>query len=415
MNRKDKFPSGILTLSVLVIISLVLLFIRFIYGLGAATNLSDGRPWGFWIVFDDMCGVALAAGGFTLAGIVHIFGREKYRSLYRPAILTAFLGYILVVLSLVVDLGQPWYMWHFFIYWNVNSPMFEVAVCAVLYTIVLALLFSPAVFERLEGLNFPVIRNIKWSFLLKIVRKIEILLIIAGIIVSTLHQSALGSVFLLMPETLHPLWYTSILPALFLVSAIAVGPAMVIVETIISNRIFGHKLSQDVMSGLVKYIPFILGFYLCLKILDLIFAKELGLLFSSGNYSLLWWEEVLTGVILPIILLSIPSVRNNRTAVFWSSFMVVGGLIFNRFNVGIFGLEMRPGYTYTPHWMEIAISVGLVADAMLVIWLAYRFLPMHPGVDSHVPSRSESSRELVNSSNGHSSPIQSSAIIDTRK
>ncbi|HEY94813.1 MAG TPA: Ni/Fe-hydrogenase cytochrome b subunit [Dehalococcoidia bacterium] len=377
MDRKDKFPSGILILSILVIVSLVLLFIRFIYGLGAATNLSDGRPWGFWIVFDDMCGVALAAGGFTLAGIVHIFGREKYRSLYRPAILTAFLGYILVVLSLVVDLGQPWYMWHFFIYWNVDSPMFEVAVCAVLYTIVLALLFSPAVFERLEGLNFPVIKRIKWSILLKIVRRIEIPLIIAGIIISTLHQSALGSVLLLMPASLHPLWYTPVLPALFLISAIAVGPAMVIFETIISNRIFGHQLAQDVMSGLVRYIPYILGVYLCLKILDLIIAQELGLLFTAGHYSLLWWGEILIGVIIPLILLSIPTVRNIRMAVFWSSVLVVAGIIFNRFNVALFGLAMRSGYTYTPHWMEIAISVGLVADAMLVIWLAYRYLPVH--------------------------------------
>ncbi|MBN2076244.1 MAG: Ni/Fe-hydrogenase cytochrome b subunit [Dehalococcoidales bacterium] len=377
MERKDKFPTGILILSVLVIISLVLLFIRFMYGLGAATNLSDGRPWGFWIVFDDMCGVALAAGGFTLAGIVHIFGREKYRSLYRPAILTAFLGYVLVVLSLVVDLGQPWYMWHFFIYWNVDSPMFEVAVCAVLYTIVLALLFSPAVFERLDSLNFPVIRSIKWSIILKIVRRIEVPLIIAGIIVSTLHQSALGSVFLLMPGSLHPLWYTPVLPALFLISAIAVGPAMAIFETVISNRIFGHQLAQDVMSGLVRYIPYILGLYLCLKVLDLIIAQELSLVFSAGHYSLLWWGEILIGVILPIILFSIPAVRNNRMAVFWSSFLVIAGIIFNRFNVGIFGLAMRPGYTYTPHWMEITISIGLVADAMLVIWLAYRYLPVH--------------------------------------
>ncbi len=377
MDRKDKFPSGILILSVLVIISLVLLFIRFIYGLGAATSLSDGRPWGFWIVFDDFCGVALAAGGFTLAGIVKIFGREKYSSLYRPAILTAFLGYILVVLSLLVDLGQPWYMWHFLIFWNVNSPMFEVAACAMLYTIVLALLFSPAVFERLEGLNFPVIRRIKWSVPLKIVRRIEIPLIIAGIIISTLHQSALGTVLLLMPGSLHPLWYTPILPILFLISAIAVGPAMVIFETVISNRIFGHKLTQDVMSGLVKYVPYILGFYLFLKILDLVVAQEFGLLFSAGQYSLLWWGEILIGVIIPMILLSITAVRNNRMAVFWSSLLVVAGVIFNRFNVGLFGLAMRPGYTYTPHWMEIAISVGLVADAMLVIWLAYRYLPIH--------------------------------------
>ena len=175
----------------------------------------------------------------------------------------------------------------------------------------------------------------------------------------------------------HAIKYTPILPALFLISAIAVGPAMAIFETVISNRIFGHQLAQDVMSGLVRYIPYILGLYLFIKILDLIIAQEIGLIFSAGHYSLLWWGEVLIGVIIPIVLLSIPTVRNNRMAVFWSSFLVVAGIIFNRFNVGIFGLAMRPGYSYTPHWMEIAISVGLVADALLVIWLAYRYLPVH--------------------------------------
>jgi Ni/Fe-hydrogenase subunit HybB-like protein len=152
---------------------------------------------------------------------------------------------------------------------------------------------------------------------------------------------------------------------------------MVIFETVISNRIFGHRLAQDVMGGLVKYIPYILGLYLFAKILDLAVAEELGLLFSAGHYSLLWWGEILVGVIIPVVLLSMPAIRNNRMAVFWSSCLVVVGIIFNRFNVGLFGLAMRPGYTYTPNWMEIAISVGLVADAMLVIWLAYRFLPVH--------------------------------------
>jgi Ni/Fe-hydrogenase subunit HybB-like protein len=152
---------------------------------------------------------------------------------------------------------------------------------------------------------------------------------------------------------------------------------MVIFETVISNRIFGHRLSQDVMSGLVRYVPYILGLYLFIKILDLIIAQEIGLLFSAGHYSLLWWGEILIGVIIPMILLSIPAVRNNRMAVFWSASLIIAGIIFNRFNVGIFGLAVRPGYTYIPHWMEITISVGLVADALLVVWLAYRYLPIH--------------------------------------
>jgi Ni/Fe-hydrogenase subunit HybB-like protein len=389
MNSNNKFPSGILILCLLVIPTLVVIFIRFINGLGAVSYMSDGRPWGFWISFDLYCGVALAAGGFTLAGIVYIFGMEKYHAVARPAILTAFLGYTLVILALLVDLGQPWYIWHFLIYWNPHSPLFEVALCVSCYTIVLALEFSPVVFERLNNLNFPIINKIKWNIPLKIVRSIQIPLVITGIVLSTLHQSSLGTMLLIVPNSLHPLWYTSILPIQFLLSAIAVGPAMVIFEGIISSKAIGYKLDQNVLSSLARYIPYVLGVYLFIKVLDLAIAEELGLLFSAGNYSLLWWNEILIGVIIPIILLSIPSVRNNRMSLFSSSVLVVIGLIFNRFNVSMFGLAMRPGYTYSPHWMEVAISVGLVADAMLIIWLAYRYLPMHSGVKNSVSSNSE--------------------------
>ncbi|MFC1949945.1 NrfD/PsrC family molybdoenzyme membrane anchor subunit [Chloroflexota bacterium] len=377
MEKRNRFPTGILILSALVIPTLAVIFIRFINGLGAVSNLSDGRPWGLWISFDLYCGVALAAGGFTLAGIVYIFGREKYHSVARPAILTAFLGYTLVILALLVDLGQPWYIWHFFLYWNVHSPMFEVALCVTSYTVVLALEFSPAVFERLNEVNLPVVRRIKWGIPLKVVRAIQVPLVIAGIVLSTLHQSSLGSMLLIVPGSLHPLWYTPILPILFLVSAISVGPAMVIFETTISSRAFGHRLSLDIMSGLGKYLPYVLGIYLSFKVLDIAVAGELGLLFTSGIYSLLWWGEIIIGVVLPIILLSLPGVRQSTRTLFWCAVLVIAGLVFNRFNVSMLALAIRPGYTYSPHWMEVAISVGLIADAMLVIWLAHRFLPMN--------------------------------------
>jgi len=376
MQQKRKFPLGISVLTIVVILGLIPMIIRYLYGLGAVSNLSDGRPWGFWISFDLYCGVALAAGGFTLAGWVYLFNQQKYHAVARPAVLTAFLGYTLVILALLVDLGQPWYIWHAIIYWNIHSPLFEVAVCVMTYTIVLALEFSPAVFEGLGKSNLPVIRRLNWHIPLRVIRAIQIPLVIAGVVLSTLHQSSLGSMLLMMPETLHPLWYTPILPILFLASAIAVGPAMVIFETTLSSKAFGHKLPLDILSGLGRAIPYILGIYLLLKLVDLTATGEIGLIFTGYPQNLLWWGEIVIGVIIPIFLFSMPGIRQSRSGVFWSAVLVVIGLIFNRFNVSMLALAMRPGFTYFPHWMEVAISAALVADALLVIWLAYRFLPI---------------------------------------
>ncbi|MBN2238337.1 MAG: Ni/Fe-hydrogenase cytochrome b subunit [Dehalococcoidales bacterium] len=376
MMQQRRFPLGISVLTIIVVLGLIPMVIRYIYGLGAISNMSDGRPWGLWISFDLYCGVALAAGGFTLAGWVYVFHREKYHAVARPAILTAFLGYTLVILSLLVDLGQPWYIWHGIIYWNIHSPLFEVSICVMTYTAVLALEFSPVVFEALGKSNLPVIRRIKWHIPLRVIRTIQIPLVIAGIVLSTLHQSSLGSLLLLMPTTLHPLWYSPILPIMFLITAVAVGPAMVIFETTLSTKAFGHKLPLDVLSGLSRGLPYILGFYLLLKLVELIVAGEIGLIFTAYPQNLLWWGEIIIGVVLPVILLSMPRIRGSRNGVFCGALLVVLGLIFNRFNVSMLALTMRPGFSYVPHWMEIAISGALVADAMLVIWLAYRLLPM---------------------------------------
>jgi Ni/Fe-hydrogenase subunit HybB-like protein len=248
------------------------------------------------------------------------------------------------------------------------------------YTIVLALEFSPAVFEGLSKSNLPVVKRINWRIPWGVIRAIQIPMVIAGIVLSTLHQSSLGSMLLMMPTTLHALWYSPILPILFLLSAIAVGPAMVIFESTLSTRIFGHKLDASVLSGLAKALPYILGVYLLLKIFELMAVGEIALIFTAYPYNLLWWGETIIGVIIPIILFSLPDIRHSPKGVFGASLMVILGLMFNRFNVSMLALEIRPGFEYFPHWMEFAISVGLVADALLVVWLAYRFLPIvnHP-------------------------------------
>jgi len=366
MQERRPFPFGTLILSAVAIVGLAAIMYRYINGLGAMTNLSDGRGWGLWISFDLYCGVALAAGGFTLAGAVYIFGREKYHAVVRSAILTAFLGYTLVILALLVDLGQPWYIWHAIIYWNPHSPLFEVAMCVMTYTVVLALEFSPVVFERLN-----------WRVPMRAIRAIQIPLVIAGIVLSTLHQSSLGSMVLMMPETLDELWYTPILPLLFLLSAIAVGPAMVIFESTLSSRAFGHKLGQDILAGLGRAIPYILGLYLFLKVGELIVSGDIGLAFADSPHIILWWIEVIAGVVLPIILLSRPSVRQSARKTLFAALLVVGGLVFNRFNVSWLVLAGREGYDYFPHWMEFAVSAGLVAWATIIVVLANKLLRMH--------------------------------------
>lgn len=371
MQQKRSFPIGTLILTIVALVSVPVMIIRYLNGLGAISNLSDGRAWGLWISFDLYCGVALAAGGFTLAALVHIFNADKYHPVVRPAILTAFLGYIIVILALLVDLGQPWYIWHIMINWNIHSPLFEVGWCVMLYTGVLALEMSPALFERLH-----------WRVPLRIIGMIQIPLIIAGIVISTGHQNSLGSMLLLLPYTLDPLWYTPILPALFFVSAVAVGPAMVILESTLSGMAFGHRVSRDVLSGLGRLIPYVLGIYLVMKIVDVAVAGELDMIVNSYPQNVYWLVEVVVGVVLPIILLSIPKVRENRASLFGAALLVVGGLILNRFNVSLLWQTIRPGYTYFPHWMEFAVSAGVVAWAIIVFMLAIRLLPIEQHHDA---------------------------------
>ena len=197
-------------------------------GLGPSTNLNDQFPWGIWIGFDVLCGVMLAAGGFTLTAAVHIFNIKRLHPIVRPTILTAFLGYVLVCVALMYDLGRPYRIWHPLVMRNPHSVMFEVAYCVMLYTTVLSLEFSPIVLERFN-LQKP----------LKIVRAALIPLVILGVILSTLHQSSLGTVYLIMPEKLHPFWYSPLLPVFFFISAIAVGLAMTIFESSLSSKYFG--------------------------------------------------------------------------------------------------------------------------------------------------------------------------------
>jgi Ni/Fe-hydrogenase subunit HybB-like protein len=343
-------------------------YVRFTQGLGAATNLSDRYPWGLWIGFDILCGVGLAAGGFAITSAVYILHLERLRPIVRPTILTAFLGYVLVVAALMVDLGRPWNIWRAMVWWNPHSVMFEVAWCVMLYTTVLALEFSPMLFERL-----------KWHAATRIVRKAVVPLVGLGFILSTLHQSSLGSLYLILPTKLDPLWYSPLLPVLFWISAVAVGLAMVIFESGLSARAFGRALEFDVLEGVAKVMALVLGVFLAVRFLDLGWRGELDHAFrfsgpGSFEAGMFWLEVALFAA--PLALVVVERVRRNPQALFGCSAMVVGGFLVNRLNVATTGLEASAGVRYVPSWMEAAVTLSIVVAGFVLFRMAVRYLPV---------------------------------------
>ncbi len=342
-------------------------FIRFTQGLGASTHLSDQFPWGIWISFDVLCGVMLAAGGFTLTATVHIFNLERMHSIIRPTILTAFLGYILVCVALMYDLGKPYNIWHPLVMRNPHSVMFEVAYCVMLYTTVLALEFSPIVLERFNRQK-P----------LKFVRSILIPLVILGVILSTLHQSSLGTLYLIMPEKLHPFWYSPLLPVFFFLSAIAVGLAMTIFESSQSAKHFGVQLELPVLQELGRVLVVVLWLYAILRFEDLAHRGVLPLTVRPGYEMYMFWLELMLALILPLILLSQHKVRTSPAGLYWSAVLVVLGFVTNRMNVSITGLEGSAGARYFPKWSELAVTGMIVAAGFALFGLAVKYLPIFP-------------------------------------
>ncbi len=353
---------------------------RFAFGLGATTNLTDATPWGLWIGFDVMAGVALAAGGFVITAVFYMMRRKEFHPMVRPAVLTAFLGYVAVVFSLLVDLGLPWNIWHMMIYWNPHSPLFEVGWCVMLYTTVLLLEFSPVPMESTS--RYAKVR----SFLMKF----RFPLVLLGIMLSTLHQSSLGSLFLIMPFKLHPLWYTEILPILFFISAVGLGLMMVSFESLVSGWIYNRKPETHLVARLAKAAVWVLGLFLVVRLAEIMLAGELGLLFTGSWESILFIAEILIMAVIPIVIFAIPKSRNSTAGQWIGSFLVVFGMVFNRINVGGLSMVSVTGDYYIPSWMEVAVSASVVSFMILVFLHAiekfniWERRPVEPEAAPHV-------------------------------
>ena len=357
---------------------------RYAFGVGAISNLSNSYPWGFWVSFDLFTGIAISSGAFVLASIVYIFELEEFRPLLRPTLLTGFLGYVMEVIALMVDLGHPERIWHYFVYQNFTSFLLFIGFYVMIYSAVMAVEFSPAVFEKLG-----------WEKSAQLVRRFMKPIVIIGAVLSTLHQAALGSLLLIQPAKLHPLWWTPLIPPLFFVSAIVIGLSMTIFESSMSSRYFKRGLETHLLAKLAAAIPYLLGLYLVMKFAQLAFAGNLGLLFTSGVMSILFWVEIALSAIIPMILFSFKRVRQTPKLLLTGAVITLLGMILNRFNISWFAVKHADPITYIPTFMgkvnyvpsvpEVALSLGIFSAGILAFGLAAKYLPVFEE-EEHAPA-----------------------------
>lgn len=390
------FTPGTIVLTLLAINGLVFLALRFINGLGFVTNLNNQYPWGLWIGVDVAAGVALAAGGFVTAAIGHIFRNKELEPVLRPALLTAMLGYTFVALGVFIDIGRWYYIWHPIIMWNGNSPLFEVGICVMAYLTVLYIEFIPILTERFRGkvkigfLNRPVewiLRALDNTF-----GKVMFLFIITGVVLSTLHQSSLGTLMVIAGQKLHPLWQTPVLPLMFFISAICVGLPMVIFESLLASRSFKLEPEMNLLSKIAGWVPILLWIYLAFKVGDLVIRQAFGYLTVLNVQSIAFYIEMIVGIILPLILFSMQKVLKSKTGLLIAATLVVAGVLINRVNVFI--IAYHPPYAqhaYFPSIGEFSVTIGFIS---LLVLLYRAIVIIFPVISQPVLPLTSSKKEV---------------------
>lgn len=357
--------------ALIVVPGVALIAYRFAVGLGAATNLSQISPWGIWIGFDMMTGIVLAAGGFTIGATVQIFGLKEYHPIERPAILTAFLGYLMAIAGLLADLGRPWNMVQVFVNYGTASALFEVAWCVILYSSVLALEFTVPFFEWMG-----------WARLHAAMKKALIALTVLSVMFSTMHQSALGSLFLLAPTKLHPLWYTPYIFIFFFLTAVIAGISMVIVESSLSHKVFANQVkghdADKLVLGLGKAGALVVFAYFFVKLQGVIDGHAWGYL--RTGYGAWFLVEIVGFVLVPSILFAYGARSGKVRWVRVAGAMGVIGVALNRLNVSViaFNWNKPAELRYVPSVIEIWVSLTLVTVGVLLFrWIVNRMPILH--------------------------------------
>ncbi len=382
---KKFFTPGMIIISLIALIGLVVLGIRFIWGIGAISNIDNQYPWGVFKGILVAAGVALAAGGFTTAAVGHIIHQDKFHSISRPAILLAVIGYTFAGTSVMIDLGRPLYIWHPIIMWNGSSVLFEVGICVMIYLTVLCIEFFPVVTERFIGrVNLPGIFSKLNGFTDKALRVIDRLLdktmfiyIIAGVVLSCLHQSSLGTLMIIAGPKMHPLWQTPILPLLFLLSAVSVGLPMVILISVICSKVFKIKPDMKALSELGSFIGPLLGIYLAFRLGDMMLRQTFVYLNEINIISVLFVIEILVGIIIPLrMFISRKILKSPVGLAIASSFVILGAFLYRMNN---FIVAYNPPYsykTYFPALGEFAVTFGFIALQIFLFRLAVTIFPV---------------------------------------
>jgi Ni/Fe-hydrogenase subunit HybB-like protein len=359
-------------MGVLAAIAVALSIYRLVVGLGPTTNMSDHYPWGIWISIDLFL-IPVAGAAFTISLISYYFGRERYHALIRPAVLAGFLGYSVVGVLLFLDIGRWTQFYNILIpqYINLHSFLEEISICVTLYTLILVIEIAPIFLER-WGFKRP----IQW-----INRSIYVVAG-AGIILSTLHQSSLGSLFLLMPYKLQALWYTPALPVLFWLQATFTGLATTVVAITLTRRWLNLPLDRQLFHRLGQAMGLSLAMYLMVKIGDWLGSDEMDQLLRPNVFGWLAWIEIIVGVIIPMTILFSKLVGHSRGP-FWAGIFVLIGTLINRLIVTWFGLLEPTPIFYIPSWQEIMITIGLACGGLLVFIITARYFDLFPRQEAH--------------------------------
>jgi Ni/Fe-hydrogenase subunit HybB-like protein len=362
-------------LGALFTLGVVLIVWRLLMGLGAATALNDGYPWGLWITFDVVVGTALATGGYAVSILIYILNRGKYHPLVRSALLTSALGYTLGGIGVMIDLGRYWntvklpvFFWH----WNLHSVLLEVALCIMLYTMVLWIELSPIFLEKWRESRKARFR----VFATKVqpwLEKAMPWLIVLGLLLPTMHQSSLGSLMLISGHKLHPLWQTPLLPLLFLLSCIGIGYSVVVIESALASMVFRRPRETRTLGALSGAMVMVLALYMLMRVIDLAARGRLGLLLHFDRYSFLFIMEMALFALATVRLL-MKEQRENLGFLFRTAMIIIlaGGLY--RFSTFLLAFNPGQGFTYFPALTELLITIGLVSgEIMLYIVIVKRF------------------------------------------
>jgi len=355
-------------LAILSAIAVAILLVRFVYGLGAVTNISDGYPWGIWVVYDVMIGSAFACGGYAVALLVYILNKGEYHPLVRPALLGSLFGYTLAGASVIFDLGRYWNTWHIFWpgYAQINSVMFEVAVCITIYIMVMWIEFSPAFLDKLGQ-----------GGLKKKVEKYMFVFIGLGVLLPSMHQSSLGSLLVVMGSQINPLWQTVVIPLHFLLTAITVGYAIVVFESCLSSSGFKRSLELSLISRLSKVMWIMVLAYLAVRFVDIIVRGAAGYMFHMSFETLMFWIEMAC-FIAPAVILAKSANRKNPGKLFTSAVLLMLGTFLLRINAFLVGYDTGAGWHYFPSIPEMMVTIGVIAMEILGYIVLVRYLPILP-------------------------------------